>query len=97
MSKLPILGVCLGHQASGEVFGGKIVPAKRLMHGKTSMIVHRNLGVFAGLPQPFEATRYHSLVVRKDSMPPKLEVMVCKTFRRVNGVFMIWAPLVSFS
>lgn len=71
---VPVLGVCLGHQAIGEVFGGEVVRAGRLMHGKTSPIVHENDGVFAGLPNPFEATRYHSLVVKPDSVPDCLEV-----------------------
>lgn len=71
---IPVLGVCLGHQAIGEVFGGEVVRAGRLMHGKTSPIVHAGDGVFAGLPNPFEATRYHSLVVRPDSVPECLEV-----------------------
>jgi len=70
----PILGVCLGHQCIGQVYGGKVVRAGRVMHGKTSMMHHRGEGVFAGLPQPFEATRYHSLVVRKESVPACLEV-----------------------
>ena len=72
--KLPILGVCLGHQSIGQVFGGKIVHANKIMHGKTSMIHHKNEGVFAGLSIPFEATRYHSLVIEKDSVPDCLEV-----------------------
>ena len=70
----PILGVCLGHQCIGQVFGGQVVRADKVMHGKTSMMHHRGEGVFAGLPQPFEATRYHSLVLKKDSMPECLEV-----------------------
>ena len=70
----PILGVCLGHQCVGQVFGGQVVRADKVMHGKTSMMHHRGEGVFAGLPQPFEATRYHSLVLKKDSMPECLEV-----------------------
>jgi len=72
--KLPILGVCLGHQSIGEVFGGKVVHAKQIMHGKTSPMFHNDLGVFKGLSKPFKATRYHSLVVEKDSLPDCLEV-----------------------
>ena len=67
--KVPILGVCLGHQCIGQVFGGKVIRAGQVMHGKTSMIHHRGQGVFAGLENPFEATRYHSLVVDKDHWP----------------------------
>jgi len=70
----PILGVCLGHQCIGQVFGGHVVRADQVMHGKTSMMHHRGEGVFAGLPQPFEATRYHSLVLQKDAIPECLEV-----------------------
>jgi anthranilate synthase/aminodeoxychorismate synthase-like glutamine amidotransferase len=72
--QLPILGVCLGHQAIGESFGGKIVAAKRLMHGKTSMIHHNGKGLFSAIESPFEATRYHSLVVDRSSLPKELEV-----------------------
>jgi anthranilate synthase component 2 len=72
--RFPILGVCLGHQALGQAFGGKVVRARQIMHGKTSMIRHHGLGVFAGLNDPFEATRYHSLVVEKDSLPEQLEI-----------------------
>ena len=72
--KTPILGVCLGHQCIAEVFGGKVVRAERLMHGKTSPIRHQEKGVFAGLPNPFEATRYHSLLVEKSSVPACLEI-----------------------
>ncbi|HXE77714.1 MAG TPA: aminodeoxychorismate/anthranilate synthase component II [Rhodanobacter sp.] len=72
--EVPILGVCLGHQALGQVFGGRVVRAKQIMHGKTSPVHHRGQGVFAGLPNPFEATRYHSLVVEQASLPACLEV-----------------------
>ena len=72
--KLPVLGVCLGHQSLGDVFGGQVLRARRPMHGKTSMISHDNRGVFKGLPNPFEATRYHSLIVPEETLPPELEV-----------------------
>lgn len=72
--KLPIMGVCLGHQSLGQAFGGKVVHAKQIMHGKTSSIEHTNQGVFAGIESPFTVTRYHSLVVEKDSLPDCLEV-----------------------
>jgi anthranilate synthase/aminodeoxychorismate synthase-like glutamine amidotransferase len=72
--KTPILGVCLGHQCIGAVFGGEVVAASNLMHGKTSPVRHENTGVFAGLPNPFEATRYHSLIVRRETLPPCLEI-----------------------
>jgi len=71
---IPVLGVCLGHQCIGQVFGGKVVRAGQIMHGKTSMIQHDGKGVFAGLPKPFEATRYHSLVLEKQGVPDCLEV-----------------------
>ena len=70
----PILGVCLGHQCLAEVYGGRVVRAERLMHGKTSPIRHGGKGVFAGLPNPFEATRYHSLIVEKSSVPACLQI-----------------------
>jgi len=72
--KLPILGVCLGHQSIGQAFGGKIIHAGAIMHGKTSMVFHHDVGVFAGLGNPFEATRYHSLVIDQNSLPDCLEV-----------------------
>nr|6QUR_A Chain A, Glutaminase [synthetic construct] len=72
--KIPILGVCLGHQSIGQAFGGKIVRAKQVMHGKTSEIYHNNKGVFKGLNNPFEATRYHSLVVERETLPDCLEI-----------------------
>ncbi len=80
----PILGVCLGHQAVGAAFGGRIVRAPSLMHGKTSLIHHRDIGVFAGLPNPFEATRYHSLLVERATLPPVLEV----TAETADGLIM---------
>ena len=72
--KIPLLGVCLGHQSIGQVFGGKVVRAEKVMHGKTSMVSHEQAGVFAGLAQPVEVTRYHSLVVEAHSLPECLEV-----------------------
>ncbi len=72
--KLPLLGVCLGHQSIGQVFGGKIVHAGHIMHGKTSLVYHNSEGVFSGLPNPYRATRYHSLVIEKDSLPDVLEI-----------------------
>ena len=72
--RLPILGICLGHQSIGQVFGGRIVRARRVMHGKTSSVYHRQQGVFAGLSKPFQATRYHSLIIEKASLPDCLEI-----------------------
>ncbi len=72
--KIPILGVCLGHQCIGYVYGGRIVGAKRLMHGKTSLIYHNRKDIFKGIPNPFEATRYHSLIIEKKSFPSQLEI-----------------------
>ena len=71
---LPILGVCLGHQAIGQAYGGLVTRAKSIMHGKTSQMHHTNAGIFAGMPQPFTATRYHSLSVARDNVPPDLEI-----------------------
>ncbi len=76
----PIFGVCLGHQCIAQAFGGTIIRAQRIMHGKTSMIYHRSKGVFVDLPQPFEATRYHSLVVDAQTIPEVLEVMAWTEF-----------------
>ena len=72
--KIPILGICLGHQSIGQAFGGNIIRAKQVMHGKTSMIHHDDTGVFKGLSNPFEATRYHSLVIEQQSLPDCLEI-----------------------
>ena len=72
--KLPLMGVCLGHQSIGQAFGGKIVHAKQIMHGKTSPVTHTNQGVFAGIENPFIVTRYHSLVVERESLPDCLEI-----------------------
>jgi anthranilate synthase component 2 len=72
--RFPILGVCLGHQSIGQVFGGEVVRAATIMHGKTSWMHHQGQGVFRDLPQPFEATRYHSLVVKRDTLPDCLEI-----------------------
>ncbi len=72
--RIPVFGVCLGHQALGQAFGGRVVRAREIMHGKTSPIFHTGVGVFAGLPNPFEATRYHSLVVERASLPECLEI-----------------------
>jgi anthranilate synthase component 2 len=72
--RLPLLGICLGHQSIGQVFGGRVVRARQVMHGKTSLIHHRGEGVLSGLSQPFEATRYHSLIIERDSLPDCLEI-----------------------
>jgi anthranilate synthase component II len=82
--EVPILGVCLGHQSVGSAFGGEVVNAPELMHGKTSMIHHDNKGIFSGLPNPFVATRYHSLILKEDTLPSSLEI----TARADDGVVM---------
>ncbi len=84
--KIPILGVCLGHQSIGQAFGGKIVHARQLMHGKTSLIRHEGQGVFRGLPQPFSATRYHSLVIERASLPDCLAVTAWTDDGEIMGV-----------
>lgn len=84
--KIPILGVCLGHQCIGEAFGGKIVLAPRLMHGKTSLIHHNNKNIFHEIPNPFEATRYHSLIIDNDSLPECLEVTAWTDEKEIMGV-----------
>ena len=82
----PILGVCLGHQAIGAAFGGDIVRAGRIMHGKTSPIIHQGRGLFAGLENPFPATRYHSLIVKKDSLPESLEIVAWTPEGEIMGL-----------
>ncbi len=84
--RVPILGVCLGHQSLGYAFGGKVVRARRLMHGKTSRIRHDGKGVFQGLPNPFTATRYHSLVVERKSLPRELEVTATAEDGEIMGL-----------
>jgi anthranilate synthase/aminodeoxychorismate synthase-like glutamine amidotransferase len=84
--KVPVLGVCLGHQTVGQAFGGKVVRATRLMHGRTSPVLHDGRGVFLGLPDPFEATRYHSLLVERESLPECLEVSAWTDEGEVMGL-----------
>jgi anthranilate synthase/aminodeoxychorismate synthase-like glutamine amidotransferase len=84
--RIPILGVCLGHQAIGQAFGGRVVRAARVMHGKLSPVDHRGEGVFEGLPSPFNATRYHSLAIERDSLPAALEVTATADDGEIMGV-----------
>ncbi|MCL5104273.1 MAG: aminodeoxychorismate/anthranilate synthase component II [Armatimonadetes bacterium] len=84
--KVPILGVCLGHQSIGQAFGGEIVRAGRLMHGKTSLIHHDGAGVFKDMPNPFEATRYHSLIIRRETIPDCLQITAETDMREIMGV-----------
>lgn len=85
-AQIPILGVCLGHQAIGEAFGGEVIRAPRLMHGKTSMIEHDGRAIYRRLPNPFEATRYHSLIIRRESMPDDLQITAWTQEGEVMGV-----------
>ena len=84
--EVPLLGVCLGHQAIGQAFGGKVIRASRLMHGKTSPVLHDAKGVFAGLPSPFEATRYHSLLIERETCPDCLEISAETAEGEIMGV-----------
>ena len=84
--RTPILGVCLGHQCMGHVFGGEVVRAGRLMHGKTSPILHDGAGVFTGLPNPFEATRYHSLLVKRETLPDCLAITAETAEHEIMGL-----------
>ncbi len=84
--KIPILGVCLGHQSIGQAFGGNIVRAERLMHGKTSPVFHDNRELFEGLPNPFDATRYHSLLVERQSLPDCLEITAWTAEEEIMGM-----------
>ncbi len=85
-AKVPMLGVCLGHQCIGHTFGAEVVRADRIMHGKTSMIHHDGQGIYLGLPNPFEATRYHSLVIRPGTLPPSLKVVAWTDEQEIMGV-----------
>lgn len=91
---IPILGVCLGHQAIGYVYGGRIVGAKKLMHGKTSLIYHNRKDIFSGIPNPFVATRYHSLIVEKSSLPDVLSITAWTKENEIMGLkhkdFPLW-------
>jgi anthranilate synthase/aminodeoxychorismate synthase-like glutamine amidotransferase len=84
--RIPILGVCLGHQSIGYAFGGNIVKARRLLHGKTSQIYHDGKGIYEGLPNPFEATRYHSLLIERESLPDNLEITAWTDEGEIMGI-----------
>ena len=84
--KIPILGVCLGHQCIGYAFGGEVVRAERIMHGKTSLIYHNEKGIFKGITNPFEATRYHSLIVKADNLPECLEIIAQTDRKEIMGI-----------
>ncbi len=92
--KIPILGVCLGHQCIGYAFGGEVVRAERIMHGKTSLIYHNQKGIFEGITTPFEATRYHSLIVKADNLPECLEITAQTERKEIMGIkhkdYSIW-------
>ncbi|OGX44675.1 MAG: anthranilate/aminodeoxychorismate synthase component II [Omnitrophica WOR_2 bacterium RIFCSPLOWO2_12_FULL_51_8] len=92
--KIPILGVCLGHQAIGSVYGGRIIIARKLMHGKTSLVYHHGRGIFKNIPNPFEATRYHSLLVERKTLPACLEITAWTKEREIMGLkhkqFPLW-------
>lgn len=83
---LPLLGVCLGHQSIGQAFGGRIIRAKQVMHGKVSPIFHENSGIFRGLPNPFMATRYHSLIIERESLPDCLEITAWTETGEIMGI-----------
>jgi anthranilate synthase/aminodeoxychorismate synthase-like glutamine amidotransferase len=85
-AKVPLLGVCLGHQCIGHTFGAEVVRADRIMHGKTSMIHHDGLGIYQGLPNPFEATRYHSLIIKPGSLPPEFRVVAQTDEGEIMGI-----------
>jgi anthranilate synthase/aminodeoxychorismate synthase-like glutamine amidotransferase len=84
--RLPVLGVCLGHQSIGDVYGGRVVRADRLMHGKTSPMLHEGKSVFKGLPSPFDATRYHSLIIERETLPDCLEITAWTEENEIMGV-----------
>lgn len=85
-ARIPLFGVCLGHQSIGDVYGGKVIRAERLMHGKTSPMIHEGKSVFNGLPSPFEATRYHSLIIERESIPDCLEITAWTAEGEIMGV-----------